>query len=186
MLKGGYENWYVPACILHYKGESAHRSSFRYVHVFYNAMLIFYRKHFARRMWLVSVPVKAAILGKAMCALVSMWLTSARKSLGFVSKQRDMPVRYVFVGAADILDECRRLAERCGLDALFVDVKSLPHGQAGFVFDAQQTVCMVYDMGVYNYVDILKTLGSRTDSNIRIGTYCRETGAIITGEEVVV
>ena len=34
LLKGGYENWYIPAPILHYKGESTHKSSFRYVHVF--------------------------------------------------------------------------------------------------------------------------------------------------------
>ena len=27
LLKGGYENWYLPSVILHYKGESAHKSS---------------------------------------------------------------------------------------------------------------------------------------------------------------
>lgn len=43
LLKGGYENWYVPARILHYKGESTHKSSFAYVHVFYDAMFIFFR-----------------------------------------------------------------------------------------------------------------------------------------------
>jgi len=43
ILKAGYENWYLPCQILHYKGESTHKSSFRYVHVFYQAMLIFFR-----------------------------------------------------------------------------------------------------------------------------------------------
>ena len=32
LLKGGYENWYIPATMLHYKGESTQKSSFRYVH----------------------------------------------------------------------------------------------------------------------------------------------------------
>ena len=46
LLKGGFENWYLPVRILHYKGESTQKSSFRYVHVFYDAMLIFFRKHY--------------------------------------------------------------------------------------------------------------------------------------------
>ena len=38
ILKGGYHNYYLPSTILHYKGESTQKSSFRYVHVFYEAM----------------------------------------------------------------------------------------------------------------------------------------------------
>lgn len=34
ILKGGYQNYYLPVDILHYKGESTQKSSFRYVHVF--------------------------------------------------------------------------------------------------------------------------------------------------------
>jgi O-antigen biosynthesis protein len=46
----GYENWYFPdARIIHYKGESTKKSSVNYVFVFYNAMAIFARKHFAQR-----------------------------------------------------------------------------------------------------------------------------------------
>ena len=42
LLQCGYKNYYQPLRILHYKGESTHKSSFRYVHVFYKAMLIFF------------------------------------------------------------------------------------------------------------------------------------------------
>ncbi len=49
LLKGGWQNWYVPTPILHYKGESTQKSSFRYVYVFYNAMLIFINKHYRNR-----------------------------------------------------------------------------------------------------------------------------------------
>lgn len=34
ILKGGFHNYYLPVDILHYKGESTEKSSFRYVHVF--------------------------------------------------------------------------------------------------------------------------------------------------------
>ena len=48
LLKGGYRNYYHPdTSIIHYKGESTKRGSLNYVRVFYQAMVIFARKHFA-------------------------------------------------------------------------------------------------------------------------------------------
>ncbi len=48
LLKGGYENYYLPTTnIIHYKGESTKRGSLNYVRVFYQAMIIFAQKHFA-------------------------------------------------------------------------------------------------------------------------------------------
>ncbi|MDX8339267.1 glycosyltransferase [Draconibacterium sp. IB214405] len=46
--KGGYKNYYYPeTTIIHYKGESTKKGSLNYVKVFYNAMVIFARKHFS-------------------------------------------------------------------------------------------------------------------------------------------
>ena len=42
LLQGGWQNWYLPYDIVHYKGQSTSKSDFRYVHVFYQAMLIFF------------------------------------------------------------------------------------------------------------------------------------------------
>jgi GT2 family glycosyltransferase len=45
---GGYKNFYFPkTTIIHYKGESTKKGSLNYVKVFYNAMIIFVRKHFS-------------------------------------------------------------------------------------------------------------------------------------------
>jgi len=45
---GGWKNYYYPGTrIIHYKGESTKRTSVNYVFVFYRAMVIFARKHFA-------------------------------------------------------------------------------------------------------------------------------------------
>ena len=47
IIKGGYKNYYSPdPTIVHYKGESTKKGSLNYVRVFYNAMIIFARKHF--------------------------------------------------------------------------------------------------------------------------------------------
>ena len=61
LLKGGWENWYHPSDIVHFKGESTQKSSFRYVHVFYQAMLIFF-----------PLPVKLAIYFRAALALIDI------------------------------------------------------------------------------------------------------------------
>jgi len=83
LLKKGWENWYLPVNILHYKGESTERSSFRYVHVFYDAMLIFLRKHYGWRSFWISIPVKCAIYLKASLELFKLGIKRMRKMLGF-------------------------------------------------------------------------------------------------------
>ncbi|MCB0641990.1 MAG: glycosyltransferase, partial [Phaeodactylibacter sp.] len=46
---GGYKNYYFSdTTIIHYKGESTKRGSLNYVRTFYNAMIIFAKKHFDR------------------------------------------------------------------------------------------------------------------------------------------
>ena len=43
LLQQEYKNHYIPSPIIHYKGESTQKSTFRYVHIFYTAMLIFFK-----------------------------------------------------------------------------------------------------------------------------------------------
>ena len=72
LLKGGYENWYLPLPITHFKGKSTRKTDYRYVHVFYQAMLIFFRKHYSHLSVLYTLPVKAAIYFRAFIALIDL------------------------------------------------------------------------------------------------------------------
>lgn len=48
IIKGGYKNYYFPeTSIIHYKGESTKKGSANYVKIFYQAMVIFARKHYS-------------------------------------------------------------------------------------------------------------------------------------------
>jgi GT2 family glycosyltransferase len=50
IVQAGYKNYYFAGTtIIHYKGESTKKGSLNYVRTFYNAMLIFARKHFRGR-----------------------------------------------------------------------------------------------------------------------------------------
>src|SRR5436190_6284155 len=79
ILKAGYKNYYFPETrIIHYKGESTRRSSVNYVFVFYNAMIIFARKHFSKsNATLFSFFIKIAIYLRAGWAIISRFLTYA-------------------------------------------------------------------------------------------------------------
>lgn len=72
LLKSGWQNWFLPFDIVHYKGQSTRKSDFRYVHIFYQAMLIFFRKHYSHLSFFFALPVKIAIYFRALLALVDI------------------------------------------------------------------------------------------------------------------
>jgi len=72
LLKGGWQNWYLPLPIVHYKGKSTRKTDYRYVHVFYQAMLIFFRKHYSHLSIFYTLPVKMAIYSRAFIALIDL------------------------------------------------------------------------------------------------------------------
>jgi len=65
LLKAGYQNYYLPETIIHYKGESTKKDSIRYVRIFYGAMIIFYRKHYPKAGWLFAPFIYLAIALRA-------------------------------------------------------------------------------------------------------------------------
>lgn len=73
ITKAGYKNYYYPETrIIHYKGESTKKSSVNYVFVFYNAMIIFARKHFSqKRAKTFTLLINIAIYFRAFLALVA-------------------------------------------------------------------------------------------------------------------
>ena len=79
LLKGGWHNWFLPFDIIHYKGESTQKSSFRYVHTFYQAMLIFFRKHYGHLSFVFAVPIKLAIYFRASLALIEMMFDQLKR-----------------------------------------------------------------------------------------------------------
>ncbi len=188
MLKAGYENWYYPSRILHYKGESTQKSSFRYVHVFYGAMLIFLRKHYGNMSLFLSFPVKMAIYAKASAELIRMKIRQMRKSLGFFSARtkKRIPV-YVFIGSSKAISQCRRMARKKGLEATFFvgNTNTMPDGHLGLDLRGDGMINVVYDTDAYSYEDILRIFATRPRSNIGIGTYNVATKTIITSEEVL-
>ena len=123
ILQGGWQNWYVPLRLLHYKGESTQKSSFRSVHSFYNAMLIFFRKHFAHRYRLANLIVGLAV--SVLAAWEFLRQNTRRLSHRFrqiiyqLGHEGDLPPefpeRVVFIGSYEAWLTLNPLLERAGM-----------------------------------------------------------------------
>lgn len=186
VLKGGYHNYYLPVDILHYKGESTQKSSFRYVHVFYEAMLIFFRKHYSGMTFLLSLPIKTAIYAKALMALVGMLSERMRKSLGFFAPSAEGAQHYVFVGSQEMQNACREIARRLGLDAEFHD-SEVQEDKSEAIWSEKNDNVLVLDADSMSYADMLKCMSRLSDMNVNVtlGTYSKIIGKIITDREIL-
>ena len=174
ILKGGYENWYVPATMLHYKGESTKKSTYRYVHVFYQAMLIFFRKHYGHLSFLVTVPIRLAIYFRALIALIHMQYWRMRQYLGF-SNRRGAETQYFFSGSQQMIEDCKLLAKRKGLQANF--------GNANDSINPNS--CMVYDTGTFSFGQIISEAKKNADRKLLVGTYYKDSKTIISPKEII-
>ncbi|MBR6495416.1 MAG: glycosyltransferase family 2 protein [Prevotella sp.] len=182
LLKGGYENWYLPSKILHYKGESTEKSSFRYVHVFYKAMLIFFRKHYSQMSLLLSLHIKITIYGKAFTTLLQIQMGKLRRYLGFVER-RPQPPLYIFLATAENLEKCRKIAVGKGLEAQYFE--AVPDGHLSMELPADRPICAVYDTSAYRFEEILELFSKNPVGNVKIGTFLPENNMIITAEDIL-
>ena len=173
LLKGGWENWFVPADIIHYKGESTQKTSFNYVHVFYNAMLIFMRKHYSHLSWLIIWPLQIAVYFIALLALMGTLFDRMKKSLGFGGRyKREFPVLYL-EGSDTMKEKCRAIALRKGLSV----IDSLDDCK-------QNIVVRVFDPSEMSYADIIKHMSESANNRVRLGLYHNDKDIIITQMEV--
>lgn len=86
--QAGYMNYYLPdPKIIHYKGESSKRGSMNYVRIFYQAMIIFARKHFSQSyVRFYSLFIHAAIYSYAAFAFLKRMFMLLLKPLRRVKK----------------------------------------------------------------------------------------------------
>lgn len=181
ILKSGYPNYYIPSPILHYKGESTQKSSYRYVHVFYGAMLIFFHKHFRHHRLGLSLLIKTAILIRALVALAAQQMQNLKNFL--FPERRRAEGRQLYIGRHS--DDVRLLAEQWGMNVtcLEADEQSMPQPRIPETAENGQFIHIIYDTADFSrtyIIEAFKTSGHKAS----IGTYSPHTGLIITGSGI--
>ncbi len=183
ILKSGHQNYYAPITILHYKGESTRKNSFHYVHVFYEAMFIFFRKHYQHYTFAFSLIVKCAIVFSAFLSLLAQQLLSLRKFLYPRAFHRSQ--RMLYLGHST--DAVCRLAEDYGLDidCINTDQTAMPYGYFETPgAEKNKYVQIVYDTADFTTARILEIFEYHNAGNGHIGTFCADNGTLITGSNV--
>ena len=107
VLKAGYQNYYIPTQILHYKGESTKKDSIKYVNTFYKAMVIFFKKHFSHYSIIYSLFITLVIAMKGVMSYVMQKIYA-------YSRKRDKKRRkkYLIVSDGHNLADMKSIAEK--------------------------------------------------------------------------
>ena len=179
ILKEGYSNYYLPHRILHYKGESTNKSTYRYVHTFYRAMQLFFKKHYSHYSLLVSLPINIAIWTRAMLAYVGNQFIH-RKAV-----QEIPDINCIVFGSSSTIAQVKEILPGNGKHT-FVEAteETMPLGHTSNNIDLEGYNTVVYDTEAYRYSTILRLLNTETGHRLRLGTYSSRTKKLITEEQV--
>lgn len=184
LLKGGWQNWYLPLRILHYKGESTQKSSFRYVHVFYEAMLIFFRKHYGHLGKIVSVPIQAAIYLRASVSLLSLTFGRIRRMLGFVGTPQNTDILYAFYVCPKNIAKAQRFARHKGLWAEFHDANK-NKAEKPSIPQTKDRLYIVYDTSAYSFGEMFERFSGNKNHNVMMAAYYPDRNILITDSDTI-
>lgn len=182
ILKSGYKNYYLPLRILHYKGESTNKSTYRYVHTFYRAMQLFFKKHYSHYSLIVSLPINFAIWTRAILAYIGNQFVHRKVT------QETPAINCIVLGSNTTITEVKELLDEKLKNGrhTFIEAteatKPLGHTDESIDLDGYNTV--VYDTEAYTYDTILRLLNNVSRQKLRIGTYSPKTKKLITEEQV--
>lgn len=179
ILKAGYNNYFLPSRILHYKGESTVKSSYRYVHTFYRAMELFFNKHYAHYSILLSLPIKLAIWGRAMLAYAGNQFKHRNELT-----QHLHPINCLVIGNSEATEQVRAILTslygNCRHTFVTGNSESLPQGHLSEDISLEGYDTVVYDTGAYSYGTILELLSREGTKRLSLGTYSADTRILIT------
>ena len=183
VLKGGYKNYFLPVRMLHYKGESTVKNSYRYVYTFYEAMRLFFRKHYSHYSWAISLPINLAIWVRSFMAYAGNRLRYRKRP-----KQTAQPMNALVVGDAVMLDEVRALFAKYHLEGrqLFVEGAegTLPEGHLSVGGRLKDFDVVVYDTEHYSYATILRLLENTPQNSLSLATYSAKTKILIADGKI--
>lgn len=170
LLKGGWKNYYLPCPIIHYKGESEHPSTVRYVNVFHQAMIIFYEKHFKNRYFLSGLLIRLAVYGKAFITLLKHWANTVVRHF----RVRDARVKFYCYALESNKEEITRLASEMGGGVVFLAQSESPASIG-------KSDSLLFDVELCSFDEIISRIIEQDSSKNRlfVSTFDKQNGILI-------
>lgn len=171
MTLTGRHNYYLPLRIIHYKGESTKTESLRYVRIFYQAMLIFLRKHYPHYKFFAQFSIRLAIYLRASAAAVRRKLFPKKKKVDETSGEWNLLCREP--------DAAASLLAHHGVTLDFVtsDVAEMAVRLSG----ARRRQHVVFDRSLYTYGAIIECMEAwSAPGKVQFYIYSPESGKIVS------
>ena len=180
MLQGGWKNAYIPSPILHYKGESTQKSSYRYVHIFYEAMLIFFDKHFSKRYRLLALLIRLAVYLRAGIDVLKRLM---QRLLALLPQRPTKQETILCVGPKESLPIMFDICQRNRLAPTTLEVQI----SENIRIDRQDFTYILFDTTYFSYAKVLEQLIalSGKGSQMAIATYDSDSRLIILPYDVL-
>lgn len=179
ILMHGYKNRYLPVPIIHYKGESTIKTTYSYAKVFYDAMMIFYNKHFRRSSRFLTPFVKMAVGLKKIGTFLGQNLFYRHRM------SADYSQKSLFIGRKEIFPNVVALAGKSSYlkDVSFVEGSKNIHAD----INVDNIQAVIFDIEVFSFDTLLDWINDMACSGRRItmGLYSSKTGRLITETEVL-
>jgi GT2 family glycosyltransferase len=182
ILQQGYQNRYLPLPIIHYKGESTVKTSYSYAKVFYDAMNIFFDKHFHRYSRMFAMLVKLVVGVKKVVTFLGQNIRARRLRLA------DFTQNCLYVGRKETFDDVEKLISGSEVlrNARYAEVRGdIGSSLEGVLSDDIKAI--LFDTSVFTYDAILDWMYERSQEGKRytIGLYSEDTGKLITEFETL-
>ncbi len=179
LVLAGYKNYYLPTPIIHYKGESTKKGSLRYVRIFYEAMLIFFKKHYPHYSLVYSLFIKFAIFLRATAASIHRIITAPFK------RKKDMPVKrgdrgkwYILSPqpqrAAALIPNLTDYRAATSVTEIFGSLPKQKSVEQYFILDAS----------IFTYREIIETIQRECAPNRQFLIYHPEANVIVSPKEI--
>lgn len=178
IINAGFSNAYLPVPIIHYKGESTVKTSYSYAKVFYDAMLIFFNKHFRRSAKLITPLVWLVVYIKKIGTFIRENLIRRRKMTG-------LKAACLYLGREESFRQAAGLIVNSTIMSSPIFIPCINTVPADISLDNIGTV--VFDTGAFSYDTILEWIHSMYASGccITLGLHSINTGKLITDIEVL-
>ena len=179
--KSGYKNYYLPYHILHYKGESTKKLSYKYVHVFYEAMEIFFRKHGEGYNPLSRLLVHTGI--KMQCG-IKLLAVASRKGLAHFVTVKEKEPRFIIFAHDDHIESIRKILKKNHLEGphhfVVSNERSATKGHDMVIPGNHGFTHVVYDSTTFSYRKMLSLISDDAFKGYQLGIYHPSHHVLVT------
>lgn len=171
MIKEGYNNYFLPTSIIHYKGESTKKDSMKYVQVFYDAMLIFYKKHYPHYSYAYGIFIRAGILIRALIAAQKRFFL---KLVCPLKAGISEPTKWCIVS-----DNSREIEQAIELGTND-SISTINLENLNDYISLHNDLDVIFDNRDYSYKEIVRMIEKNSQNGVRFHIFSGQNGMIIS------